>query len=59
MYGAQGRSQLALKQYQSLERFFKSIGDLRGLAMALNARNLLLQLGEKHEALDNSIRHFP
>jgi CHAT domain-containing protein len=53
MYGAQGRSQLAFKQYQKLARFFESTGDLRGLAMALNAHgNLLLQLGEKHKALE-------
>src|SRR6185436_14409200 len=51
-YGAQ-HQQLALKQYESLERFFRSVGDTRGQAIALNSHgDFFLQLGEKHKALD-------
>lgn len=53
IYSAQRRDWLALKQYQILETFFKSIDDRRGQAMALNAHgNLLLEIGEKQKALD-------
>jgi CHAT domain-containing protein len=53
IYGAQGRHQLAGKQYHDLEKFFKSIGDLRGQAMALNGHgDLLLRLGDRQKAMD-------
>jgi len=58
-YGAQERQQLALNQYQSLERFFQSVGDTRGQAMALNGHgDLLLRLGEKQKALEVFGRAF-
>ena len=52
-YGAQRRPELAIRQFQKLANFFKSIGDLRGQAMALNSYgDFFLQLKENQKALD-------
>ena len=60
MYGVQGRHELALKQYREIQKFYKSIGDLRGQAMALNALgDFLFQNREKQKALDIYRQAFP
>ena len=53
VYGAQRHYERALKQHQKIQKFFKSIGDLRGHAMALNTQgDFFFQIGEKQKALD-------
>jgi CHAT domain-containing protein/tetratricopeptide (TPR) repeat protein len=53
VYGAQQHYELALKQHQKIQKFFESIGDRRGQAMALNTHgDFLFQIGEKQKALD-------
>ena len=45
VYYAQGRPEQTLKQYRRLQRFYESIGDRRGQALALNTQgDFLLRL---------------
>lgn len=53
VYVAQRDYDRALKQHQKIQTFFKSIGDLRGQAMALKTEgDFFFQIGEKQKALD-------
>lgn len=53
VYGAQRDYERALKQHQKIQKFFMSIGDLRGQAMALNTQgDFFFEIGEKQKALD-------
>jgi CHAT domain-containing protein/tetratricopeptide (TPR) repeat protein len=53
VYTAQRRPEPALEQYKKIQKFYRSIGDVRGEAMALNAQgDLFLQMNEKQKVLE-------
>jgi CHAT domain-containing protein len=52
IYVAQKRTDLAIKHFQRIDRFYESIGDHRGQATALDTYgDLLLKTGQKQNAL--------
>jgi CHAT domain-containing protein len=59
VYAAQKRHETS-QQYRRLEKFYRSIGDYRGEALALNAHGtFLLGIGQKKQALDTYLQSLP
>jgi CHAT domain-containing protein len=59
VYASQKRHETS-QQYCRLERFYRSIGDHRGVALALNAHgNFLLGVGQKEQALHAYLHALP